>query len=87
MSLFFTGLLGFALFDLFNGSVASIINSLFGILGLAGAVIGGYYMYKLYRIPARPFWNHWHTGALFFQYRTEHWILYCLDSLRCCSVR
>jgi DMSO reductase anchor subunit len=41
------------------------MNSLFGLMGLAGAVIGGYFMYKLYRIPARPFWNHWHTGAAF----------------------
>jgi DMSO reductase anchor subunit len=30
-----------------------------------GLVTGGYYMYRLYRIPARPYWNHWHTGAAF----------------------
>ena len=22
-------------------------------------------MYKLYRIPARPYWNHWQTGSAF----------------------
>jgi DMSO reductase anchor subunit len=65
VSLFFTGLAGFAFFALFSGGFAALMNSLFGLMGLAGAVIGGYFMYKLYRIPARPFWNHWHTGAAF----------------------
>jgi DMSO reductase iron-sulfur subunit len=36
---------------------------------LLGAVIMGpiglYCMYRCYRIPARPFWNHWHTGGVF----------------------
>ncbi len=27
--------------------------------------IGLYCMYRCYRIPARPFWNHWHTGGAF----------------------
>ncbi len=65
VSLFFTGLAGFTFFAFFTGSFASLMSYLFGFLGLAGAVIGGYFMYKLYRIPARPFWNHWHTGASF----------------------
>jgi len=65
VSLFFTGLAGFTFFALFSGDFASLMNSLFALLGLAGAVMGGYFMYKLYRIPARPFWNHWHTGASF----------------------
>lgn len=30
-----------------------------------GIAVGGYYMIKLYRIKARPFWNHWHTDASF----------------------
>lgn len=65
VSLFFTGLAGFSFFAFFSGSFASQISNLFGLLGLVGAVTGGYFMYKLYRIPARPFWNHWHTGASF----------------------
>lgn len=31
-----------------------------------GFVLGSYYMYKLYRIPARPFWDHWQTGSAFY---------------------
>ncbi len=35
-----------------------------GLATLSGA--GGlYYMYRCYRIPARPFWDHWQTGAHF----------------------
>jgi DMSO reductase iron-sulfur subunit len=30
-----------------------------------GILVGGYYMIKLYRIKARPFWNHGHTDASF----------------------
>ncbi|MFW2438579.1 MAG: DmsC/YnfH family molybdoenzyme membrane anchor subunit [Arenicellales bacterium] len=65
VSLFFTGLAGFTFFALFSGDFASLMNNLFALIGLAGAVSGGYFMYKLYRIPARPFWNHWYTGASF----------------------
>ena len=36
----------------------------------AGAVISGplaiYCMVRIYRIPARPFWDHWHSGGAFF---------------------
>ncbi|MFL0810860.1 MAG: dimethyl sulfoxide reductase anchor subunit [Agarilytica sp.] len=35
-----------------------------GLAIVAGAV-GLYYMYRCYRIPARPFWNHWQTGTHF----------------------
>ncbi|MFQ5588698.1 MAG: DmsC/YnfH family molybdoenzyme membrane anchor subunit [Nitrospiria bacterium] len=34
------------------------VASAFGPAGL-------YAMYRCYRIPARPFWDHWHTGASF----------------------
>jgi len=35
------------------------------VLGLLGLGFGGYYMYRLYRIPARPYWDHWQTAAAF----------------------
>lgn len=73
VSLFFAGLAGYVFFTLFGGMIGSIIgDALTGTLrnlaaaaGLLGAGLGGYYMIKLYLIPARPFWNHWHTGAAF----------------------
>jgi len=52
VSLFFGGLGGYTFFGL---AVAAVI----------GGIVGSYYMYKLYRIPARPFWDHWQTATSF----------------------
>jgi DMSO reductase anchor subunit len=66
VSLLFGGLSGCALFSLLPGLPFSGALSLAStISGLLGVALGGYYMIKLYRIPARPFWDHWHTGAAF----------------------
>ena len=73
VTLFFAGLAGYVFFTLFGGMAGSIIGAaltgtlrnLAAVAGLLGAGLGGYYMIKLYLIPARPFWNHWHTGAAF----------------------
>jgi len=65
VSLFFTGLAGFTFFSIFEESVSLILSHIFVMLALTGVAVGGYYMYKLYRIPARPFWDHWHTAASF----------------------
>lgn len=66
VSLFFMGLMGYSALHYFNGfTVIAWIQNGFGIIGAVGGIIGGYYMIQLYRIPARPFWNHWHTDASF----------------------
>ncbi|MEN8180086.1 MAG: DmsC/YnfH family molybdoenzyme membrane anchor subunit [Pseudomonadota bacterium] len=69
VSLFFAGLAGFTLFAvaelLFESPFPGIVQDIFAVIGLLGAGVGGYFMYKLYRIPARPFWDHWHTAATF----------------------
>ncbi len=65
VSAFYTGLLGYGFFALFENNYAQLLQMLFAAIGVLGAVFGGYYMYKLYRIEARPFWNHWHTAASF----------------------
>jgi DMSO reductase iron-sulfur subunit len=36
-----------------------------GVLALLGAAAGLYYMNRCYRIPARPFWNHWQVASAF----------------------
>ncbi|GAB4555566.1 MAG: hypothetical protein Tsb007_12690 [Rhizobacter sp.] len=36
-----------------------------GVLALLGSAAGLYYMYRCYRIKARPFWNHWQVGTAF----------------------
>ncbi|GAO37405.1 aspartate carbamoyltransferase [Sulfuricella sp. T08] len=73
VSLFFAGLAGYGFFTFFGGMTGSLIGAaltgslrnLAATAGILGACLGGYYMIKLYLIPARPFWNHWHTGAAF----------------------
>ncbi len=66
VSLFFGGLAGYGFFNLFPGfPFAELLKPAATVAGLLGLSFGGYYMIKLYRIPARPFWNHWQTGASF----------------------
>ncbi len=56
----FQSLFGAAL----SGKFAGLANAT-GILSVLGGAGGLYYMYRCYRIPARPFWNHWQTGCSF----------------------
>ncbi|MBT7408130.1 MAG: dimethyl sulfoxide reductase anchor subunit [Methylococcales bacterium] len=65
VSAFFTGLLGYSFFALFDNDFASFMQIIFSLLSLLGLALGGYFMYKLYRIPARPFWDHWQTATSF----------------------
>ncbi len=65
VSAFYTGLMGYAFFALFENDFAQIVQMLFAGVGVLGAGFGGYFMYRLYRIEARPFWNHWYTAASF----------------------
>jgi DMSO reductase anchor subunit len=65
VSLFFAGLVLFTLCAFFEHPVFHIIQLVAGLMALAGLMIGGYFMYKLYRIEARPFWNHINTATSF----------------------
>lgn len=62
VSLFFGGLLGYTFF---NGIGISLIANGFAVLGVISGPVGVYYMYKLYRIKARPYWDHWQTASSF----------------------
>jgi DMSO reductase iron-sulfur subunit len=37
-----------------------------GMIAIPAALAGLYYMNRCYRIPARPFWNHWQVATSFF---------------------
>ncbi len=65
VSAFFAGLMGYAFFNLFDNAFTNALRELSAVLALAGTGFGGYYMYRLYRIKARPYWDHWHTGVAF----------------------
>lgn len=47
-------------------SVAAPVAAICGVLAVAAGLAGLYYMNRCYRIKARPFWDHWQTGASFF---------------------
>ncbi|ESS69817.1 anaerobic dimethyl sulfoxide reductase chain B [Methyloglobulus morosus KoM1] len=66
VSMFYTGLLGYAVLGLFDNLALIMMANIFAVVGVLSGAIGLYYMYKLYRIPARPFWDHWQTGSAFF---------------------
>ncbi|MBI5329390.1 MAG: dimethyl sulfoxide reductase anchor subunit [Betaproteobacteria bacterium] len=66
VSLFFGGLGGVTFLTLFPGfPLAALLQPAAAAAALLGLGFGGFYMYKLYRIKARPFWDHWQTGASF----------------------
>ncbi|MDQ7090498.1 MAG: DmsC/YnfH family molybdoenzyme membrane anchor subunit [Methylococcales bacterium] len=65
VSMFYTGLLGYGLFALFDNAFMGFIATSFALLGGLSGLIGLFYMYKLYRIPARPFWDHYQTATAF----------------------
>jgi len=65
VSMFYTGLLGYAFFAVLDIPMLSIIADIFAYLAVISGPIGLYFMYKLYRIPARPFWDHMQTGTAF----------------------
>ena len=66
VSLFFAGLAGYSLFSLIPGEFAALLTKVAGYTALLGLILGSWYMYKLYRIPARPFWDHWQTATSFW---------------------
>ncbi|CAA6807367.1 MAG: Anaerobic dimethyl sulfoxide reductase chain B (EC [uncultured Thiotrichaceae bacterium] len=63
---FFAGLVGYTFFSFFENSVMVILANVSAALAFIGFVAGSYYMYKLYRIKARPFWDHWQTASTFY---------------------
>ncbi len=71
VSLFFMGFAGFIFlsllssFELLNRNILSVLMTASAAAAVIGALIGLYYMIKLYLIPARPYWNHWQTASSF----------------------
>ena len=65
VSLFFAGLSLFTILAFFDNSSIQFLQTIAGFIALTGLVSGGYFMYKLYRIEARPFWNHINTATSF----------------------
>ncbi len=77
VTLFFMGFAGYGLFksldmfglfnniDVLNVNIIEVLIAASAVAAVLGAVVGLYYMIKLYLIPARPYWNHWQTASSF----------------------
>ncbi len=69
VSLFFGGMTGYGVLTVAHdwlgwGFLPPLANIAAGA-AVIGGLFGFYYMYKLYRIKARPYWNHWQTASSF----------------------
>jgi DMSO reductase anchor subunit len=62
----FTALFGTEIVSLISPTSSASLATVFGALAVPSSLIGLYYMYRCYRIKARPFWNHWQVGTAFF---------------------
>ncbi|MDH5570849.1 MAG: dimethyl sulfoxide reductase anchor subunit [Gammaproteobacteria bacterium] len=66
IALFFNSLLAHTFFSLFEASWAHSAASLFAWAAVVTGPIALYFMHKIYRIEARPFWNHWQVLTAFY---------------------
>ena len=73
IAVFYNLLGGYTLFTALSGAFAWLPAGVVAGLGEAcgwGAVVAGpaalYFMSRIYRIPARPFWNHWQVLTSFY---------------------
>jgi len=70
IAMFFAGLTGYTVVSAANEWLAwSWLDGLAmfaGFFALVSAVVGLYFMHCIYRIEARPFWNHWQVMTSFF---------------------
>lgn len=70
VALFFNSLLGYAFFSLFSDSQwnewTNLLMQICGYAALFTGPIALYFMHKIYRIQARPFWNHWQVLTAFY---------------------
>jgi DMSO reductase iron-sulfur subunit len=69
VALFFAFMGAFTFFQslawYFDAGLFSYVANTFAILALVGMAGGLFYMYRSYRIKARPFWDHWQTACSF----------------------
>lgn len=57
---------GWVALPFFSAAQAAFVADVTGVLAILSGVAGLYFMHQIYRIPARPFWNHWQVLTSFF---------------------
>ena len=66
IAVFFNCLLGYTFFSLFDAEITSLFAKILGYTAVITGPIALYFMHKIYRIEARPYWNHWQVLTAFF---------------------
>ncbi|KZY81141.1 aspartate carbamoyltransferase [Oleiphilus sp. HI0068] len=70
IAMFFAGLCGYTVLSAINEwlqlGILDLLISIAGGFAVISALIGLYFMHCIYRIKARPFWNHWQVLTSFF---------------------
>ena len=70
IAMFFAGLTGFTVVSAINEWLQfewlDVVVSIAGYFAVVSSIIGLYFMHCIYRVKARPFWNHWQVLTSFF---------------------
>ena len=66
VAVFFNCLLGHLFFGLFDYAPAQTLSNLLAYVGVVAGPVAIYFMHKIYRIAARPYWNHWQVLTAFY---------------------
>ncbi|MVF11357.1 4Fe-4S dicluster domain-containing protein [Ketobacter sp. MCCC 1A13808] len=70
VAMFFAGMAGYTALKLVNiwleWAIVEWLAQAAGAFALVSAVVGLWFMHNIYRIKARPFWNHWQVITSFF---------------------
>lgn len=70
VAMFFAGMAGYTFFKFVNifldWTIVEIFAQLAGGFAVVSGLVGLWFMHKIYRIKARPFWNHWQVITSFF---------------------
>lgn len=66
IAVFFNSLFAHTFFSLFDYELIQVAASLFGYAAVITGPIALYFMHKIYRIKARPYWNHWQVLTAFY---------------------
>jgi len=66
IAVFFNSLGAYFLASLFDMPVAQQAATVFGYAAAVSGPVALYFMHKIYRIEARPYWNHWQVLTAFY---------------------
>ncbi|MDH5471943.1 MAG: dimethyl sulfoxide reductase anchor subunit [Gammaproteobacteria bacterium] len=66
IAMFFNSLLAHTFFSLFDYSITQTLATVFAYAAVITGPIALYFMHKIYRIEARPFWNHHQVLTAFY---------------------